>query len=230
MQYLWDGIQQAFLQILSGDHEVMQATLRTIWISGTAVLAASVFGIPIGMCLARTRFPLRHTLLQAFRIGMALPTVFIGIICFAMFSRQAPLGPLNILYTPWAIMVGEFLLALPIIVSLTQGAIQSLDRRISETAKILGAGRLLRWRTFLSEARIGISLAILTAFSRCVTELGIAMMVGGNIKDRTRTLSTATAMETGKGEFSDGLAMGVILLGIAMIVTLTIGRLIRDDE
>jgi len=165
-----------------------------------------------------------------FRAGMALPRVFIGSVCYAMFSRRGPLGPMELLYTPWAIVCGEFVLALPLIVSLSHAAIRELDPRVGETAWTLGAGLLGRCKTYLSEARLGIVLAILTAFARCVTELGIAMMVGGNIKNRTRTLATATALETGKGEFGRGMAMGFILLAIAVGVTWIIAYVGRDNQ
>ena len=161
---------------------------------------------------------------------MSLPTVFVGVLCYSFFSRRGMLGPLELLYTPWAIVCGELLLALPIVVSLTHGAVSSLDSKVGETAWLLGAGRFQRMRTYLSEARGGVMLAVLTAFSRCVTELGIAMMVGGNIKDRTRTLSTATALETSKGEFGRGLAMGMLLLFIAMTVTLLMSYVGRDEQ
>ena len=127
-------------------------------------------------------------------------------------------------------MFGETLLALPIIVALAHGALASLDPRIPETARTLGAGPLRRLLTYLSEARTGLILALLTAFARCSTELGIAMMVGGNLKDRTRTLATATALETGKGEFAVGLAMGGLLLLLATGMTLLVAMLGREDR
>ena len=126
------------------------------------------------------------------------------------------------MYTPWAIVLGELCLAVPIVVTWTQGTVSGLDPRVAETARTLGAGSLRRWRTCLSEARLAIALALLTAFARCVTELGIALMVGGNIKYRTRTLTTATALETARGEFERGMAMSLILLGMAILVTLAI--------
>ena len=218
MNILLEGMADAFKLIVSGDRLVLDAAWRSTWITSTAILLASGVGLPTGMLLARKRFFGRGMLVILMRALMALPTVFVGVICFAVFSRQGILGPLEILYTPWAIVAGEFVLALPIVISLICGAVQSLDPRVGETIKTLGAGWWLRMITYLREARAGISLAILTAFARCVTELGIAMMVGGNLKSQTRTLATATALETGKGEFVRGLAMGLILLLIAMVV------------
>ena len=161
---------------------------------------------------------------------MSVPTVLIGLLCFGVFSRRGVLADLELLYTTWAIVIGEFFLALPIIATLTHGAIVRLDRRISETAMTLGAGPVQRTITYLREARLAIMLAILTAFSRCFTELGIAMMVGGNIPGRTQTLTTATAQETSRGDFSRGMAMSLILLLIAMTVTVVISLLNRRRE
>jgi len=229
MDYLLEGLLDAFQAMVGADAAIRSAAWRSVWISSLAVLFASVGGLPIGCWLARAGFPGRRLLVLLFRAGMAFPTVFLGIVCFGLFARRGPLGPLELLYTPSAIVVGELMLAFPIIVSLTQGAVAGLDPRVGETAMTLGAGRLRRWMTYLSEARTGVTLAILVAFSRCVTELGIAMMVGGNIKDRTRTLATATAMETGKGEFAQGLAMGLVLLAIALMVMALIVALNREE-
>ena len=230
MQLLWDGLRQAIELVLSGDRMILSAAGRTIWISVCAVGLATLIGLPLGVWLARNRFPGNRIVVLAFRVGMALPTVFVGMVCYAVMSRRGVLGPLEMLYSPWGIVCGELLLAIPIIVGISHGAVKSLDPRVGETAWTLGAGPLKQGWTFLSEARTGALLAVLTAFARCVTELGIAMMVGGNIKDRTRTLATATALETGKGEFARGLAMGTILLAIALLATCLIGWLSREDK
>jgi len=230
MDLIREGFQEAFRLLVHFDPLVLDAATRSLWISLLAVGAATVVGLPLGTLLARISFPARGLLVLACRTGMSLPTVFIGIVCYALFSRRGPLGPMEFLYTPWVIVCGEFMLALPLVVSITHGAVKSLDPRVGETGLTLGAGPFRRWRTYVSEARVGVTLAVLTAFSRCVTELGIAMIVGGNIKDRTRTLATATALETGKGEFGRGLAMGLILLVIAMGVTLAIVHLSREER
>lgn len=230
MQYIWQGINEAASIVFRGDVEVLDAAFRSVWISCLAVLLAAVTGLPIGSWLARKSFLGKGLVIQLFRAAMAFPTVFVGLVCYAMLSRQGPLGGLEMLYSPWAIVAGEFILAFPITVSLSHGAIRSLDSRVFETAKMLGASPFQRWKTYLSEARIGVTLGVLSAFSRCVTELGIAMMVGGNLKGRTRTLATATALETSQGEFAKGLAMGMILLFIALTITLVAGFLSRERE
>jgi len=230
MELLWDGLTQAIRLLGRRDPLVLDAAWRSVWISTTAVLLAGLLGIPLGSLLARQAFPGRAALVLAARVGMSIPTVLIGLVCYGVFSRRGPLGPFDLLYTPAAIVAGEVLLALPIIVTWTHGAIQSLDPRVAETAWTLGAGPLRRWRTYLSEARLGIVLALLTAFARCFTELGVAMMVGGNIKFRTRTLTTATALETARGEFARGVAMSLVLLAMAMLITLSIAWLGREER
>ncbi|MBM83551.1 MAG: ABC transporter permease [Planctomycetaceae bacterium] len=230
MQLIWQGILDAIQLAAAGDRLVLAAAWRSFWISSLAVLTAALIGMPLGSFLARVAFPGRRLLVTSVRAAMAVPTVFLGLVCYSLLSRRGPLGDADFLYTPWAIVIGELMLALPIIIGLTHGAIKSLDRRVFETAATLGAGPLFRWFTYLSEARTAVILAVMTAFARCVTELGIAMMVGGNLKDRTRTLSTATAMETGRGEFSRGLAMGILLLLIALTATVVIATLSRERD
>ena len=227
---LTEGLTEALRLIARFDPLVMGAAWRSLWISTLAVLLGAVVGVGIGSVLARCRFVGRSILVLLFRAGMAVPTVLIGLTCFALFSRQGPLGSMELLYTPWAIVLGEFLLAVPIVVSWTHGAVSNLDPRVAETAKTLGAGSLRRWRTYLSETRMAITLAILTAFARCFTELGIAMMVGGNIQFRTRTLATATALETARGEFARGVAMSLLLLMMAMVLTVAIAWLMRTED
>ena len=230
MEIILSGITEAIQLLVSGDALVFDAAWRSIWVSTTAVLIATILGISIGTLLARRRFIGRGLLVTLFRGLMGVPTVLIGLIGYALLARQGPLGTLELLYTPWGIVLGEVILAVPIITSLTHGGIKNLDRRIPETARMLGAGPVQRWKTYLSEARLPIILAILTAFARCFTELGIAMMVGGNLKFKTRTLSTSTTLETARGEFSRAVAMSLILLAIAICITVVIALVSREDE
>ena len=230
MELIWDGFQEAFRLLVGLDAAVLDAAVRSLWISIVAVTLATLVGLPLGTLLARSAFPARGFLVLLFRVGMAVPTVFIGVVCYAVFSRRGPLGSLELLYTPWAIVLGQWLLGLPLVVSISHGAIKSLDPRITETVQTLGAGILQRCQTYWSEARVGVTVAILTAFFRCFSELGIALMVGGNIQRRTRTLATATAMETGKGEFERGLAMSLILVAVAIGVTMMVVYITRETR
>lgn len=225
-----DGIVEAIQLLISGDSQVFDAALRSVWVSIFAVLLASLFGISFGIVLARKKIWGHQLLILAARVGMSVPTVLIGLLLYAVFSRRGVLGPLELLYTPTAIVIGEFFLALPIITSLTHAAVSRLPTVAFETAKTLGAGPIKRALVYLNEARLAIVLAILTAFSRCFTELGIAMMVGGNLAGRTRTLTTATALETARGEFARGMAMCFILVLIAIITTICIALMSRTPK
>jgi tungstate transport system permease protein len=225
-----EGLSDAFLLLRAADPAVLDAAFRSVWVSAVAVGLASLIGISSGLLLARKAIPGRRLIVLLARVGMSISTVLIGLVCFAMLSRRGPLGSLELLYTNTAIVVGEFCLAFPIIATLTHAAISRMDTRIPETALTLGAGLLQRSFTYLNETRLAIVLAVLTAFSRCFTELGIAMMVGGNLPGRTRTLTTATALETSRGEFARGIAMCLILLLIALLITAATAWLNRNAE
>ena len=211
------------------DPQVVDAAAKSLWISTVAVWAAAVVGVPLGAALARRAFTGYRCLLLLFRAGMSVPTVLIGLLCYGVFSRRGVFGSFDLIYTPSVVMVGEFFLALPIIVTWTHAAVGRLDPRLPETAKTLGANLTRRAVTYLHHALPSIYLAVLTAFSRCFTELGIAMMVGGNLPGRTRTLTTATALETSRGDFSRGVAMSVILLFVALLVTCLVSWLRGKD-
>jgi len=230
MNLILQGVQEAVEMLVRLEPEVVKSAWLSIWVSSLAVALAALVGIPIGALLARVHFLGRGMVIALFRGAMAMPTVFVGVVCFAIFARQGILGPLQLLYSPWAIVIGEFILATPIVVSLTHAAISELDEVVFETAKTLGASKIFRLWTYLREVHIAIQLAILTAFARCFTELGIAMIVGGNIKHRTRTLSTATTIEISQGEFGKAFALGLILLVISVAISLVIGTLGRTKK
>ena len=230
MQFLWEGLREAYLIIATGDPAVLDAAWRSLSISLTAVALASVCGVVIGAVLARRGFFGRGVIVVLFRAAMAFPTVFVGLVCYGLLSRQGPFGSGGLLFTPAAIVIAEFILALPIVVSGVQSALVAMDPRIPETAKTLGAGPLLRTRVYLWEIRRAVLLAMMIAFSRCVTELGAAQMVGGNIAGRTRTLSTATVLETSSGNFGRAIALGLILLAIALVAATIVGLMQHASE
>ncbi|MEZ6119523.1 MAG: ABC transporter permease [Pirellulaceae bacterium] len=230
MQFLSEGVTHAFRLLIVGDAEVISAAWNSVWISISAVLLATAVSVPMAIVLYETKSWVSSSLVVLFRAALNLPTVFIGLVCYAVFSRQGPLGSAELLYSPFGVVTGEFMLAVPIVVSLTFGTLQGLDTRILETMRTLHIGSRLRWITYISEARLGMMVAVLTAFSRCITELGIAMMVGGNIKFHTRTLTTATALETSRGEFARGIAMCLILLLIGGCITVLLAWMQRTQE
>ncbi len=198
----------------------MRATWLSLRVSLAATLLAGAVGVPAGAWLGSARFPGRRALVVLTNTLMAIPTVLVGLLVYVLLSRQGPLGVLSMLYTPAAMVLGEALLALPLVTALTRGAVETLDPRARETAVTLGAGR---WRTVFVlavEASPALGAAMLSAFGRVVSELGIALMVGGNIRGETRTLTTAMALATQRGDFALAVSLGAVLLCLALGVVL----------
>ena len=211
-----EALQRAGLLLWSLDADLLSCVETSLVCTLTATSAAVVLGVPAGMLLGRKRFPGRRVLLTMAHTGMAVPTVVIGLLFYSLLSRTGPLGPLGMLYTRRAIILAEFALAFPIIVALFSAAAAGLDPTLERTARTLGAGPLRTAWTIIREAKLGLIAAVMSAFGRICSELGIAMMVGGNIENHTRTMTTAIAVETAGGEFALALAIGLVLLLIAL--------------
>ena len=211
-----EALTKAWQLLRSLDPDLLACVKVSLLCSLTATAAAVLAGTPVAVLLGRNRFPGRRALLVAAHTGMAVPTVVIGLLLYGLLSRTGPLGAMGMLYTPRAIVLGEFVLAFPIVVALFSSAAAGLDPRLEMTARTLGAGRLRVFRTVVREAKVGLIAATMSAFGRVCSELGIAMMIGGNIKHHTRTMTTAIAVETAGGEFAMALALGLILLLIAL--------------
>lgn len=211
-----DALTEAGRLLRTLDADLLECVQVSLVCSVTATVLAVVMGTPLAVLLGRRRFPGRRALLTAAHTGMAVPTVVIGIVIYSLLSRTGPLGPLGLLYTRRAIVLGEFVLALPIIVALFSAATAALDVGCEMTARTLGAGWLRTQWTVIRECKVGLVAATMSAFGRVVSELGIAMMVGGNIRHYTRTMTTAVAVETAGGQFALALALGLILLLVAL--------------
>jgi tungstate transport system permease protein len=216
MRYFWQAILVAFKLIISLDSEVIKITLTSLEISTIAIMLAALVGVPIGFMIGITGFRGRSVIITLLNTLMALPTVVIGLFGYAFFSRQGLLGPLGLLFTPTAMIIGQFVLAVPLVMLLTVSATQSVDPRVRRTAIVLGANHFQAATTILLEARFAVMTAIISGFGRVVGEVGVSMMLGGNIKGYTRNLPTAIALETSKGEFGFGLALGIILMSVAL--------------
>jgi tungstate transport system permease protein len=216
MTYLWHAVLHAFKLIITLDKEILMITFTSLRISLVAILLASIAGVPAGFIVGITPFKGRGIIITVLNTLMALPTVVVGLFGYAFISRQGPLGPLQLLFTPTAMIMGQWILATPIIMNLTISATQSLDPRVRRTAIILGANAFQSAITVLSEARFALIAAIVAGFGRVIGEVGASMMLGGNIKGYTRNLPTAIALETSKGEFGFGLALGIILMSVAL--------------
>jgi len=181
---------------------------------------AALLGVPTGLWLGLNRFRGRQILLALLNTLMALPTVVVGLLLFGLLSRQGPLGPLGLLFTPLAMIAGQTVLATPIVANLVLAAVTGADQRIINTALTLGASRFQAAIQLLREIRFGVMAAVIAGFGRVIAEVGVAMMLGGNIRNSTRTMTTAIALETSKGEFAFGLALGLLLLSVALLVNL----------
>lgn len=220
MNYIFEGILKAFQFILALDPKVFTAVWVSLRTSLIAVTLATIAGVPIGFMVATYEFRGKGPLITVLQTLMALPTVVVGLTVYSFLSRQGPFGSLGLLYTPAAMVVGQFILATPIIAALTLSAVQGIDPRLRDTAMTLGASRLQTALTITAETRFAIMAAIIAGFGRIIAEVGSAMMLGGNIKGFTRTMTTAIALETSKGEFGLGIALGIILLIVAFSVNI----------
>lgn len=206
--------------IFSLDREVVAITFLSLWISLAATVLASLTGVPLGFVIGATRFPGKRFAITLFNTLLSFPSVVVGLLVFAFISRQGPLGFLGILFTPTAMIIGQFVLAIPIIIALTISAVQSVDRRVPLTALTLGANRLQTIMAVLSETRFALMAAIISGFGRIVGEVGSALILGGNIRNYTRTITTAIALETSKGEFGFAIALGIILMTVSFLVNI----------
>ncbi len=209
------------------DREIFTITLLSLRVAATATVLAAVTGIPLAYYVATREFRGKAALITVFNTLMALPTVVVGLFCYSFLSRKGPLGFLDLLFTPSGIILGDVILAFPLIVGLTIAAVNAVDQRAGLTALSLGASGRQASLTVLAEARFALIAAIVNGFGRVVAEVGSAMMLGGNIRGYTRTITTAIALETSKGEFAFGMALGIILLTLAFTVNILFRRLQR---
>lgn len=220
MDYLWGGLTTALKLIFTFDQEVISCTWVSLSVSSIAILLASLVGVPLAFLIGINEFKGKRMIITLFNTMMALPTVVVGLFVFSLISRQGPIGVLGLLFTPIAMMIGQFILATPIITALAISAIQGIDPRIKMTALTLGARSYQITFALMLEARFAIMAAIIAGFGRIIGEVGSAMILGGNIRGYTRSITTAIALETSKGEFSLGLALGIILLTVALSVNI----------
>ena len=218
MDYLLTALRSAMALIAEGDPETWTIVGTSLRVSLTACVLASAVGIPAGLWIALREFRGKAAVQVLLNTLMALPTVVVGLFVYGMISRHGPLGEYGLLFTPGGVVLGEFLLATPIIANLTVAAVRALDPRVVTTCRTLGAGPWHEAGAVLREGWHGVMAAVVAGFGRVIAEVGVAMMLGGNIKGFTRTMTTAIALETSKGEFELGLALGLLLLAVAFLV------------
>lgn len=212
MELILDGIRTALKLIFSLDREVLAVTLLSLKISGCATLASLLIGIPAGVALALSDFPGRRLVISLVNTGMGLPPVVVGLFVTIFLWRNGPLGFLEILYTPLAMILAQSVIATPIVTGITIAAIQNLPANLKLQVRALGATRLQTVWILVRESRLPLLAAVMAGFGGVISEVGASIMVGGNIKGQTRVLTTATVMETGKGNFDVAIALSLILL------------------
>ena len=215
MDLLVDSLYSALLLVASLDPEMVSIVAVSLKVSGTSTVLASLMGVPAGFLVAYGSFPGKRMVITILNTLLALPTVVIGLFVYAFISRRGILGPLDLLYTQKAMVIGQTILILPIVATFTIAAISRIDERYRKTAMTLGANRLQTAFVIFREARFGIVAAVIAAFGRVIAEVGISMMLGGNARGFTRTMTTAMALEYDKGQFALAVALGIILLSLS---------------
>lgn len=219
MDLVWQGLLRAFHMLLAGDPELGRITWLTLRVSGTATLVSVVLGLPTGVLLALGRFPGRRLLISLVNTGMGLPPVVVGLWVSLLLWRYGPLGFLNLMYTPAAMVVAQSVIATPVVAAFTVAGVGQLNPRLALQITAMGASRWQLYWLLVREARLSILAAVIAGFGSVVSEVGASMMVGGNVLGQTRVLTTATVMEVSKGNFDVALALSVILLALTYGVT-----------
>jgi tungstate transport system permease protein len=231
MGFLWDSIISALYLALSFNDELYEIVLVSLKVSSASTAIASLLGVPLGVIIAFESFRGKPLVITVLNTLLALPTVAIGLFVYTLISRRGIFGSLDLLYSQQAIVLGQVILIVPVITTFTIAAVNHIDSRYRKTAMTLGANRLQTALVVLREARYGIVAAIIGAFGRVISEIGICMMLGGNAKGYTRTITTAMALEYDKGEFVLAVALGIILLvisfGLNMLFHVLQGRGIK---
>jgi tungstate transport system permease protein len=222
METILQGFASAFWLITHLNPALTQIILLSLQVSGLALVIATILGLPLGALLALRHFPLRGVLLSLLNTGMGLPPVVVGLLLYLILSRSGPLGFMSLLYTPSAMVIAQAILSFPIVTSLTHAAIVGVDPVIRLAAQTLGATPLQEAVTVVREARYGIVAAVIAGFGRVSAEVGAVLMVGGNIANYTRVMTTTIALETDKGNFDLGIALGIILLTLSLLVNVAL--------
>lgn len=208
----------AFRLLFSGDPELWLIVWTSVKTSLLGLLIATPFSIVAGYAIASHNFRGRRVLIWLAQVSLSMPTVLIGLLLYLTLSRSGPAGALGWLFSQTGMVVGQSMIAAPVLIAFTLAAVQSADPRLAETAITLGASAWRVMFTLLREVRFGVMAAIINGFGRVISEVGCAMMVGGNIEGATRTITTAIALETSKGEFAEGIALGIVLIAIALVI------------
>lgn len=222
MDAIWEGLKEAIRLIAAGDATLRDIAWRTVVVSGSATLLAMAVGVPAGYALARARFRGRTILLGVVNTGMGMPPVVIGLVVWLMLVRSGPFGEFELIYTKRAMVIAQFLIAVPLVVGFTSAAIQALPRELPDLLTILGAGPVRRLWLLAKEAQLGILAAVMAGFGGVISEVGASMTVGGNLQGETRVLTTSIVTETSRGQNAKAIALGLVLLVMAFAVNIAL--------
>jgi tungstate transport system permease protein len=230
MELIWQGIVKAVELVFGLDPEVWAITWLSLQISGCATMIALLLGIPLGIALAMLRFPGRAVVAALVNTGMGLPPVVVGLFISMFLWRSGPLGFLDLIYSPAAMVVAQVIIAFPIVAGLTMATFQSLDPNVTLQLLGIGASRPQLLWLLCKEARLPLLAGVMAGFGGVISEVGASMMVGGNIRGQTRVLTTATVLETGKGNFEIAIALSVILLSLTFAINLFLTRIQQREQ
>jgi tungstate transport system permease protein len=222
---IWSATVDAFALLASGDAALWLIVWTSLKVAMAGLLLATPPGLLTAYAIAMHRFAGRRALVVLAQASLSFPTVLIGLLLYLLLSRQGPFGGLGLLFTQGGMILGQAALGLPVIIAFALTTLERADPRLAETARVLGAGRLRLLLTVFRELRFGLMAAVVAGFGRVIAEVGSALMVGGNIEGVTRTMTTAIALETSKGEFAEGIALGVVLVVLALLVNLALAWL-----
>ena len=222
MNLLWQGFVEALRLLLGGDEALYEIALRSLWVSGLALAIAVVIGIPLGGLIALTSFPGRRLTVTVVNTGMAAPPVVVGLLVALFLTRSGPLGQFRLLYSNWAMVIAQVIIALPIVTGLSLAALQQMDVGLRQQIAALGASRLQAFLYQLREIRVALLAAVMAAFGGVISEVGAVMMVGGNIKGQTQVLTGAIVQETRMGRFATAIALAIILVSLAFTTNLVL--------
>jgi tungstate transport system permease protein len=220
MELIWEGLVEALRLLLGGDGEIYEIAVRSLVVSGLALGVAVVLGVPMGGVVALTRFPGRRFVVAVVNTGMAAPPVVVGLLVALLLTRNGPFGELRLLYSTWAMVIAQIIIALPIVAGLSLAALQQLDGGLRRQIAALGAGRLQAFVLQLREIRVALLAVVMAAFGAIISEVGAVMMVGGNISGQTQVLTGAIVQETRMGRFATAIALAIILIALAFSANL----------
>ncbi|UWR95391.1 ABC transporter permease [Phaeobacter inhibens] len=230
MSDLWEGLVQAFRLVVTLDSDLVEITLRSLRVTLTALLVASVIALPLAALLAVRRFRLRRATIAVLNALMGLPPVVVGLVVYVMLSRAGPFGVLGLLFTPTAMIIAQVIIIVPLVASIAHQSLRDLWSDYHDLLISLNASQFQRICTLLWDGRRALLTAALAGFGRAIGEVGAIMIVGGNIDHVTRVLTTAIALETGKGDFAMALGLGFVLIALAVAVNLTIHWLGKTES